>query len=164
MFGADGNQYFEDFNTDLYRDPSTTAWWDTTTGELKLHPFAMTLIGSDPTTVPARDVAISGNLAIVAADAAGLRFIDIKYPGSPDPVKTLALPGRSYGVVAAGDHAYVTSWASPGHFWSVDISDPLNPFVAGDCTMPGRSYGLAVAGNHAFVADYNSRTAGGRYQ
>jgi len=154
--GAVDNQYIEDFTTDLFRDTATTAWWDTTTGELKLHPFAMTHIGSDPTTVPARDVAISGDLALVAADAGGLRIIDIKYPGAPDPVSSLALSGRSYGVVAAGDHAYVTSWATPGHFWAVDISDPLNPTLAGDCAMPGRSYGLAVAGDHAFVADYNA--------
>ena len=40
------NLYQEDFTTTQYRDAvNTTAWWNTSPGELNLNPYMLTLVG-----------------------------------------------------------------------------------------------------------------------
>jgi hypothetical protein len=57
----------EDFSTQNNCNvPATTAWWDTGSGTLRLHPFAPTLAGRYDTPGTAAHVVVAGDYAYVA--------------------------------------------------------------------------------------------------
>jgi hypothetical protein len=97
--------------------------------------------------------ALSGNYAIVADGASGLRMVDISNPMSP----TLAGTGASLSGVALtrvavkGDYAYAASHPGMQIF---DISDPTHPFVAGFIDSDGGGANdIALRGQFAYIAD-----------
>jgi len=144
--------YTENFSTTTYMDAAnTTAFWDTTAGELKLEPFVPTLAGDCATPDYDCDVAISGDLAFVASYASGLHVIDISDPETPVLLGTCDTPGNAFGVAVLGDHAFVADETTG--LQVIDISDPATPVILGTCDTPGNAAGVAVAGDHAFVAD-----------
>jgi hypothetical protein len=107
------HRYVEDFSTTQYKDTSnTTAWWDTVAGEIKLHPFELTLAGSYDTPGYALGVAISGDYAYVADEASGLQVIDITDPTTPTLVGSYDTPVYACGVAISGDYAYVGDYTS----------------------------------------------------
>ncbi|UCF06043.1 MAG: hypothetical protein JSV33_03150, partial [bacterium] len=76
--GTAPDYFTEDFTSNVYCDTfSTTALWDTISGELKLPPFELTLAGSYDTPGSARGIVTDGDYAYVAGVAAGLQVIDI---------------------------------------------------------------------------------------
>jgi hypothetical protein len=150
--GAGDNRYVEDFTSKASCDAlNTTAFWDTTTGELGLHPFELTLAGACGTPGTAVEVAIVGDYAYVADLGSGLRVVDISDPTLPVSVGDYDTPGNARGVAIAGDYAYVADEDSGLHV--VDISDPTIPVLAGSYDTPEQVVGVAVAGNHAYLAN-----------
>jgi len=146
--------FTEDFTTTTYRDPlNTTAEWDTTAGELRLPSFECLLEGSVATAGDARAVAVSGNHAFVAADAAGLLVVDITDPSNPVPAGSYDTAGYVFDVAVVGDLAFLADYSSPAGLTVVDIRDPTNPVLAGSYNTPGDALGVTIAGTVAFVAD-----------
>ena len=145
--------YIEDFSTKQYCDTlNTTAWWDTIAGELKLHPFELTLAGDYNTPGAAYGVAVSGDYAYVADRSSGLQVIDISDPTNPAYAGSYDTPEWPRGVAISGDYAYVAN--TDFGLQVIDISDPTAPSYAGSYDTPGLALGVAVSGNYAYVADY----------
>jgi hypothetical protein len=95
-------------------------------------PGGETIAGSIETPGWARDVAIDGDFAFVAAGVPGLRVIDISDPGNPSEVNHVASSISTYGVSVTGDHLFVAE--SNGGLRVLDIANPLPvPVLA---TMP----------------------------
>jgi hypothetical protein len=142
----------EEFTTTQYRDPlNTTAWWDTITGELKLHPFQPTLLGSYDTPGAAMDVALAGNYVYLADDWAGFQIYDISDPTSPFLTGSYAMRARA--VVLEGRQVYL---ADPDYgLRIIDISDPSAPSQVGSYNSPN-AFGLAVSGNFVYLANFTA--------
>jgi hypothetical protein len=90
----------------------------------------------------------------VAADAVGLRVIDISLPSNPTEVAYLDLGICPRGVAVSGDYAYVANYSTG--LQVIDISDPEHPQTVDSCDTPGQAYSVVVSGNYAYVADYSS--------
>ncbi|MCU0638774.1 MAG: hypothetical protein MUF59_02750 [Candidatus Krumholzibacteria bacterium] len=148
-----GYGYVEDFSTTLYRDQAnTSAWWDTIAGEVKLFPFASSIIGAFDTPGNAMNIFVSGDYAFVADYGSGLQVIDISDPAHPVLAGTCDTPGSAYAVAVVGDFAFVADYGSG--LQVIDISNPSSPSIAGFCDTPGNARDIAVAGDYAFIADY----------
>jgi len=144
--------YTEDFTTSTYKDvSSTTADWNLTNGELRLHPFFPTLEGACDTPGFAYCVALSGGHAYVAGHSAGLQVIDISDPTNPTLVGSYNTPDRAYAVAVSGNYAFVTDVSV---LQVIDISNPTIPMLVGSCNTPG--LGVAVSGGYAYVASGGS--------
>jgi len=80
----------------------------------------------------ALDISITGTLACIAQDVAGLRILDISDPASPKTLSALDTAGqreKTYTVVARDSFAYMPWTPDPTRLRTVDISDPRNPTV-----------------------------------
>jgi uncharacterized secreted protein with C-terminal beta-propeller domain len=77
--------------------------------------------------------------------------IDVRTPSNPREVGAYDTPGYAYGVVVAGNYAYVAD--RHGGFRVIDVSTPSNPREVGAYDTPGYAFGVAVSGNYAYVAD-----------
>ncbi|MBZ0269496.1 T9SS type A sorting domain-containing protein, partial [bacterium] len=140
-----------DFDTTLYQDVvGTSADWNTADGELKLFPFAPTLVGSYGPVANAISVVVSGDLAFLAGGIDGLVILDITDPANPVLLGTYDTAGVTQSVVVSGDYAFVAD-ADPGML-VIDISDPTSPGLLGTYNPPGSVTDVAVAGDVAFVA------------
>jgi len=95
---ASPHSYVEDFTTTTYRDYlNTTAWWDTTAGELKLWSKPC-IAGSVDTPDIASGVYVSGDYAYVADWTSGLQVVDMSDPTNPTIAGSVDTPGAAYGV------------------------------------------------------------------
>ncbi len=143
--------YTEDFTTSTYKDEvNTTADWNTADGELKLFDFELSLVGTyDPGD--AYDIAVSGDLAVVAGYGDGIHVFDISDLSNPALLATYATPGLAWGVAMDGDHVFVADRSSG--LQVIDISDPTNPAPLGTYNTPALARRVAVHGDLAFVAD-----------
>jgi hypothetical protein len=136
---ASVHKYIEDFATTQYKDAlNTTVSWDTVAGEIRLPPFELTLAGSYGTAVNAAGVAIAGNYAFVADDAAGLLVVDISDPSNPLLAGSYNTPNSARDVAIAGDYAYVADFESG--LQVLDISSPTSPSFVGSrrSRVPGK--------------------------
>lgn len=97
------------------------------------------------------DVAVAGNFAYVAAEAAGLRIADVSNPAIPLQRGTYNTSGTARGVAVAGQFAYVADGSAGLQI--VDISNPSVPVRVGVLNTSGEAYDVAIAGQHAYVAD-----------
>lgn len=97
------------------------------------------------------DVAVSGNLLLVADLFQGLELYDITSPDAPVHQGTYTPPSpavvRSAG--ASGSLAYVSEGYTVR---KLDISDPTNPVVAGSIDYPNFVHDIALAGTNLMVA------------
>ncbi len=144
--------YTEDFTTKTYCDTlSTTAWWDTAAGELKLHALTPTLVGTYDTPGSAFAVTISGDQAFIADYTGGLHIIDVTDPADPVLLGTHGTPHKAADVAVASDRAFVADGLSGLQI--VDVTDPVSPAFVGAYDTPDLALGVAVDGTHAFVAD-----------
>ncbi|MGD8628514.1 MAG: hypothetical protein PVH52_05495, partial [bacterium] len=110
--GALADTYTEDFTSKQYCDVSnTTALWDTSAGDIRLHPFQFSLAGNYDTPGNASKVDISGDYAYVA-DYSSLQIIDISDPTIPVFASSYDPPGLTEDVIISGDYAYVATYAS----------------------------------------------------
>lgn len=153
---AGTTHFVEDFFTTDYRDSGgTSAWWDTGTGELKLQPLNVSVVGSYITAGSALGVAVDGDHAYLADGGEGLQVFDITgHTPGPAWVGQYDTPGSAWAVVAAGAHAYVADEGAG--LQVIDVSTPASPSLAGSYDTPGLAYDLKIAGGHAFVADGGS--------
>jgi len=133
-------------------------------------PVSLTLKGQWPGYArgPARDVAVQGQFAYVAADSGGLHVIDIIDPASPKRVGGIDKPEpagtpdiQRQHLVVSGNYVYVAQdrWDSQalihrGRLEVIVIADLANPRLVGGVETGGSASGVAVAGNHAYVADH----------
>ncbi len=149
---AASRTYSEDFTTKTYCDTlSTTAWWDTEAGELRLHAFAPSLVGIHDTPGSAYSVSVSGDHAFVADYTDGLHIIDVTDPANPALLGTYGTPHKAADVVVAADHAFVADALSGLQI--IDITDPSSPTFAGAYDTPDLALGVTMDGAHVFVAD-----------
>jgi hypothetical protein len=99
-------------------------------------------------------VAVSGTVAYVAADAAGLQIIDVSNPANPVRLGAYATSGLARDVAVVGTLAYVA--VGIGGLEVIDVSNPANPIRQGGHDTSGRAMGVAVAGSRIYVADFES--------
>jgi hypothetical protein len=148
---AEQYSYVESFSTMQHCDKThTTAWWDTIAGEVKLQPFAPSLLGTCDTPGNATFVVTAGDYAYVTDYASGLQVINIADPTNPTIVGGCNASGHTFCVAIAGDYAYVA--ASDGGFQVMNISNPASPVHVATCSVSGSPIGVAVAGDYAYVA------------
>ena len=108
-------------------------------------------VGSFDTPSLVLGMAVSGSLALVADDRAGLRVIDISNPSSPTEVGSLATPDFAGGVAVSGSQALVAD--EFGGLRVIDISDLASPSEVGSLFTTHRARDVAVSGSLALVAD-----------
>jgi len=117
-----------------------------------------TLLGSAD-TVPssegwALDVAVSGNYAYVAQNAAGLQVFDISDLCNPVAVGAVTGTQAITNVAVDGNHVYALwSGSEEKGLYTIDATDPANPSLLATRTSPTRCNGMAVANGRAYLAE-----------
>jgi hypothetical protein len=143
----------EDFSTLTYCNvPSTTAWWDTDSGILRLHPFAPTLAGRYDTPGSAAHVVVVGDYAYVADGESGMHVFDVSDPTNPTLAGGYDTPGWCRSLAVAGNYVYVAD-GTGGKLQVIDISDPTSPTLAGSYMALDNPYWVTLHGNYAYVLD-----------
>jgi hypothetical protein len=146
------HRFVEDFSSIEYCDTANSnAWWDTTSGVIKLHSFYITLAGGYDTPGQAYDVAVQGNYAYVADYTNGLHVVDVTDPENPTSAGSVGFSGGANNIAVDGNYAYLS--ATFAGLQVVNITDPANPVHVGNYDTPGNAYAVAVLGNLAFIAD-----------
>ncbi len=144
------HRYVEDFTTTTYRDSSnTTAWWDTTAGELKLHEFHAHDVGGVAVN-DAWDQVVDGDMLYVAAGLEGLQCYDIGDPTSPQLIGTYNTPGEARGIAVAGGVAFVAD--QTGGLQMIDVDHPTTPTYINSITSTSTAWAVALDGGIAYVA------------
>jgi hypothetical protein len=148
------HEYTENFTTKAYCDEGyTDALWDTTAGEVRLHPFAIARVGSCYVGGAATEVAIAGNYAYVtvgpgARALAEFAVVDISNPASLSLVGGCDLPYVPCGMAIAGDYVYVAN----DYLTALNIRNPIDPYERDTCDDVEGSRDVAIAGDYAYVA------------
>ncbi|MBI4325006.1 MAG: hypothetical protein HY674_07045 [Chloroflexi bacterium] len=120
-------------------------------------PVSLTLKGAWPGHArgPARDVAVQGQYAYVAAGEGGLIIVDVS-----DPTHLIAVGGFDRGdsdyhffkgIAVSGDYAYAADGALG--LQVIDVSNPANPRRVSSYDTSGDAWHVALLGNYAYVAD-----------
>lgn len=99
----------------------------------------------------AYDADVVGNLAYVAANAGGLRVIDVSDPLNPNEIGSFSTATRAYGVDADGNLAYVAATSSGVYI--LDVSDPTAPVALSVIDAGGYAWDVNVRGNYLYVSD-----------
>jgi hypothetical protein len=153
------HKYIEDFTSKQYCDTlNTTAWWDTTAGEIKLHPFEMTIVGSYDTPLKACYMGLGGDYLYVGdmhEYAGALLVLNVSDPTSPTLAASVTMPSEVRHVRVEGDYAFLA--VRHLGLYVVDISDPTNPTIVGNAPTGDIAQWIAIAGDRAYVA---ARTPG----
>jgi hypothetical protein len=102
----------------------------------------------------ANDMAVAGDVAVVADANSGFEVVDISNPASPVVIVDYNTPGEARAVAVVGHRVFVANGSSGLRI--CDIADPAHPTTLGSYDTPGSAYDVAVAGDYAFVADANS--------
>lgn len=143
----------EDFSTQDYCNvAATTAWWDTGSGTLRLHPFAPTLAGRYDTPGSASHVVVAGDYAYVADGESGMHVLDISDPAHPALVGGYDTPGWCRSLAVAGNYVYAAD-GTGGKLQVLDISNPTSPSFAGSYMALENPYWVTLHGNYAYVLD-----------
>ncbi|MBM3879681.1 MAG: hypothetical protein FJ387_08170 [Verrucomicrobia bacterium] len=100
----------------------------------------------------AREVAVQGQYAYVAASEGGLIIIDVSDPANP--VRVGGTSGAASRVTVSGNYAYVAAYGLGLEV--INVSNPANPVRVGGVDTSGSAEGVAVAGDHAYVADFDA--------
>ncbi|GJM43929.1 MAG: hypothetical protein DHS20C21_07710 [Gemmatimonadota bacterium] len=96
------------------------------------------------------DITVSGDLAYVVAEEAGLLILDVSNPESVEIIGSIDTPERPTSVALSGRHAYVTAWDFG--LYVVDVLDPTSPSIVGH--IGGQlMFRVAVSGSLAYVVD-----------
>jgi len=143
-------------NANDLRIVGTTMYMVTSTGLLTIdvtNPLAPKLLGSFSTSDVAWDVAVSGNLAYIAAGSAGIQIVNVSNPASPVFVGSLAIPGGIAKGIAVKGNLAVTA-ASTAGVVIANIANPAAPQILGSTPTPGDARKVAVKDTAAFIADY----------
>jgi hypothetical protein len=98
----------------------------------------------------ARDVAVSGGYAFVAAGQSGLRVANVSNPESPTAAGFYDSPGYVWVLDLRGSYAYLADYDQGLRV--VNISNPASPVSAGWCNTADFSEGVAVSDSFAYLA------------
>ncbi len=146
----------QDFSSKEYCDTvNTTAFWDTTSGQLKLHPFSLELVGSYDTPSIAFRIEVRGPIAYIADEYSGLVIIDVSDPAHPEEIGNFDTDD-AFDVAVSGIIAYVLDIS--GEIFLIDLSDLTNPDLIDSYDLGVESYSLEVAGNFLYVAGMDGLT------
>jgi parallel beta-helix repeat protein len=96
------------------------------------------------------DVAVSGNLAYVAAGGAGLRVVNISDPTHPTEVGAWDSRGYAEGVAVAGNIVYLAD--GPYGLRVVDVSNPTQPTEIGFAFPMNYAFKVVVGGPYTYIA------------
>lgn len=122
---------------------------------IEISPFKesvqLYLKGFCPTPGRARDVAISGDYAIVADGETGIQVIDMTDKTAPAIVGSCDTPGSASGVAVSGNDAFIAD--GEAGMTVVTIAAKTAPALIISVDTPGTASGIAVSGNYAVVAD-----------
>lgn len=100
------------------------------------------------------NVDVAGDLAYVAAGAAGLVVVDVSDREAPQILATADTAGNANDVKVAGDLAFVADGVAGVAIF--DVSQPAAPGLVSTLDTPGSAWDLVVRGSLAFVADAGS--------
>jgi len=107
------------------------------------------LLGRHPGAV--RDLAPAGEVVLAVGPDHGLEVVDVRVPGAPRRLATLALPGWPLAIARAGSYAYVA--CADAGLVVVDVADPARPRLLREVPLGGGwARGVAIAAGHAYVA------------
>ncbi|GEM_PF-1061375 len=123
---------------------------DSQTATVDIQTTALVMKGQWPgyRQGPAKDVAISGQHAYVAA--AGLHVIDISNPANPQRVGGFSdTMGAVNGVAISGHYAYLADGFEG--LLILDVGNPANPHRVGAYDILGQTFDVAIQGNYAYV-------------
>ena len=116
-----------------------------------LGPPAPDLVTTVDTPGMAMDVAVEGDVAVVAEGSRGVRVFDLGEPLRPRDVAFVAVRGDVWDATLADGLAFVT--ANAGGLRVIDVADPAQPRTAGRLVQPYpyRSVALGAPG-YAYLA------------
>jgi parallel beta-helix repeat protein len=115
------------------------------------NPFSLQEVGATtPFPYFVEDVAVSGNLAYVAAGGAGLRIVDVSNPSHPTEIGAWDSRGYAEGVAVAGNVAFLAD--GPYGLRLVDVSNPAQPNEIGFAFEMNYAFKVAVDGQYAYIA------------
>lgn len=97
-----------------------------------------------------QDIALSGEIAILANGNHGVQVVDMSDPDLPFILGSVEVEGRAMSVDIRDHLAYVA--CAQGGVAVVDFSRPGNPFVAEKLISPGVAWSLEIVGNYLYVA------------
>ena len=117
------------------------------------NPFAPSEVGQRKIGT-AKEVAVSGTTAYVAAGTFGMRILDVSVPSAPVELGYYLTPGDASGIAVEGSHAYVADGYSGLRIF--DVSQSSTPVPIGYVNTPGTAVAVKLAGNYAYVADSDS--------
>ena len=148
--------FTETFSSTTYSDiPATTAWWDVASGELKLHPFEMTSLGTyDTPNRMSFGAVLAGNILYLADNNVAGSMVyafDVSNPTSPSIRGSLFVTGEARDLDVSGNYVYLANYAEG--LSVIDVSDPASPAFAGNYNTSGEANDVKVRGNYAYVAD-----------
>ena len=110
-----------------------------------LYPLAFRSIPSN-----VNDVCVSGTIAYVADQDAGLVVVDVSKPERPALVGQWEIPGKAETIALQGDFAYVTDLGS--ELYILNVESPSSPFRKGGLSLPGHAEKMMLERKMAFIA------------
>ncbi len=97
----------------------------------------------------ARDVAIVGDMAFIAASEGGLHVVNVSVPRLPRLRAIFNEIDFAAGIEVVGDVLYIA--AESEGLVTVDITEPASPRVIGSLELDGAAHALALDSGYAFV-------------
>lgn len=121
------------------------------TAQVTVQTFAPTALAWVDIPGHAKDVAVDGDYAYVAAGEAGLQVVDISDLEHPAVVASLDTAGDAQDIKIEGGTAFIAD-GSAG-LVIIDVSSPLTPRLLGQVATPGVALDIAVTTERVYVAD-----------
>jgi hypothetical protein len=115
-------------------------------------PASPFLLSHLPLSGVAWDVAVRGNLALVAAGGSGLHVVDVTNPADPALLGSAGLSSTAKGVAFSSDGSHALVATTAGGV-TVDLADPAAP-IPGEALAAGTDVrDIATEGGVALLAD-----------
>ncbi len=151
------HSFKESFNTTANcSTANTTAWWDISSGELKLYPFDIEIITHVEIYGGPWQLAVHGDYMYVADGHLGIKIFEISDPESLVLVAVYDTPGSACDVKVHGDILYVTDIGSG--VLVLDISNPQFPVYSNNVYTSDSPYHIEILGDNAFVSNWADST------
>ena len=148
-FGAEDGRIYAGQNGTATITVASNGFSDT--AQVTVQTFAPTALAWVDIPGHAKDVAVAGDYAFVAAGEAGLQVVDISRLEAPVVVGSLDTAGDAQNIKVVGNTAFLAD--GPGGLVIVDVSSPLAPRLLGQVATPAPAVDIAVAGDKVYVAD-----------
>jgi hypothetical protein len=109
-----------------------------------------TLLSTIDVALAAKDVAVAGTIAYVAADTAGVMIYDVSDRVQPRPRGGVDTPGQALDVEIVGNRLFVADEVAV-HVY--DVTDPVTPQLLTSYNTPGSAIAVRAFGDRVYVAD-----------